>query len=79
MSVARCYVVKNRQQEVVPYDKNRRVTIVQYEHTVFDALRNNLVCCCTRVEMPTTKDDYINASHIRDLTEHAPRYEYKQS
>ena len=48
MSVARCYVVKNRQQEVVPYDRNR-------------------------VELPTTKDDYINASHVRDLTEHAPR------
>ena len=27
-----------------------------------------------RVELPTTKDDYINASHVRDLSEHSPRF-----
>ena len=28
----------------------------------------------TRVELPTTKDDYINASHVRDLSRHCPRF-----
>lgn len=48
VSVARCYVVKNRRQDVVPYDGSR-------------------------VELPSTKDDYVNASHVRGLTDHAPR------
>ena len=28
----------------------------------------------SRVELPTTKDDYINASHVRDLSRHCPRF-----
>ena len=39
ISVARCYPMKNRFPDVLPYDHNR-------------------------VELPTTKDDYINASRI---------------
>ena len=26
------------------------------------------------MELPTTKDDYINASHIRNVATHAPRF-----
>ncbi len=26
------------------------------------------------MSLPTTKDDYINASHVRDLSEHSPRF-----
>ena len=34
----------------------------------------------TRVELPTTKDDYINASHIRkNLPAHSPRFIATQS
>ena len=39
ISVARCYPMKNRLPDVLPYDHNR-------------------------IELPTTKDDYINASKI---------------
>ena len=28
----------------------------------------------SRVELPTTKDDYINASRVRDLSRHAPSF-----
>ncbi len=28
VSVARCYIVKNRQQDVVPYDKNRYTIVI---------------------------------------------------
>jgi len=47
VSVARCYPMKNRVPDVLPYDSSR-------------------------VELPTTKDDYINASHIRHLSTHSP-------
>ena len=47
LSVARCYPMKNRAPDVLPFDSSR-------------------------VELPTTKDDYINASHIRHLSPHAP-------
>ena len=49
VSVARCYPMKNRSSEVLPFDSSR-------------------------VEMPTTKDDYINASHIQHLSTHSPRF-----
>ena len=49
IGVARCYPMKNRFPDVLPFDKNR-------------------------VELPTTKDDYINASHVRDVSDHAPRF-----
>lgn len=39
ISVARCYPIKNRFPDILPYDHSR-------------------------VEMPTTKDDYINASNV---------------
>ncbi|XP_040578953.1 uncharacterized protein mop [Lepeophtheirus salmonis] len=54
ISVARCYPMKNRDADVLPYDHNR-------------------------VELPSTKDDYINASHIKGLTQHSPRYIATQS
>ena len=47
VSVARCYPMKNRVADVLPFDGSR-------------------------VELPTTKDDYINASHIRHLSTHSP-------
>lgn len=47
ISVARCYPMKNRAADVLPFDNSR-------------------------VELPTTKDDYINASHIRHLSTHSP-------
>jgi len=47
ISVARCYPMKNRVADVLPFDNSR-------------------------VELPTTKDDYINASHIRHLSTHSP-------
>jgi protein tyrosine phosphatase len=28
----------------------------------------------TRVELPTTKDDYVNASHVRELSRHCPKF-----
>lgn len=49
ISVARCYPMKNRLPDVLPYDHNR-------------------------VELPTTKDDYINASLIPALTSGAPSF-----
>ena len=49
LSVARCYPMKNRAPDVLPFDSSR-------------------------VELPTTKDDYINASHIRHLSPHAPNF-----
>ncbi len=49
ISVARCYPMKNRTPDILPYDENR-------------------------VELPTTKDDYINASHIRHVAPHSPRF-----
>lgn len=49
IAVARCYPMKNRFHDVLPYDQ-------------------------TRVELPTTKDDYINASHIKALSKHAPKF-----
>lgn len=49
ISVARCYPMKNRLPDVLPYDHNR-------------------------VELPTTKDDYINASLIPSLSTGAPSF-----
>lgn len=49
ISVARCYPMKNRIPDVMPYDHNR-------------------------VEMTSQRNDYINASHIKDLTPHSPSY-----
>lgn len=49
ISVARCYPMKNRLPDVLPYDHNR-------------------------VELPTTKDDYINASLIPALSSGAPSF-----
>jgi len=43
ISVARCYPMKNRVPDVLPYDHNR-------------------------IQLPTTKDDYINASRIDQLS-----------
>ncbi|KAL1458289.1 hypothetical protein WDU94_008450 [Cyamophila willieti] len=47
ISVARCYPMKNRSPDILPYDSSR-------------------------VELPSTKDDYINASYIR--TPSGPNY-----
>lgn len=49
ISVARCYPMKNRFPDVLPYDHNR-------------------------VELPTTKDDYINASLVPSLSPGAPSF-----
>lgn len=49
ISVARCYPMKNRFPDILPYD-------------------------CTRVELPSTKDDYINASHAKELRPYAPNF-----
>ena len=49
ISIARCYPMKNRTPDVLPFDANR-------------------------VELPTTKDDYINASHIKNLPKHSPKF-----
>ena len=49
ISIARCYPMKNRVPDVLPYDNSR-------------------------VELPTTKDDYINASHFRNVASHAPKF-----
>ena len=49
ISVARCYPMKNRLPDVLPYDHNR-------------------------IELPTTKDDYINASLITSLSANAPSF-----
>lgn len=49
ISVARCYPMKNRSPDILPYDYSR-------------------------VELITTKDDYINASHVRDITPYTPPF-----
>lgn len=49
ISVARCYPMKNRVPDVLPYDHNR-------------------------VELPTTKDDYINATRIPALSGNGPSF-----
>ncbi|KAJ1520087.1 hypothetical protein ONE63_004309 [Megalurothrips usitatus] len=49
ISVARCYPMKNRFPDILPFD-------------------------CSRVELPSTKDDYINASHLRNLTPSTPPF-----
>lgn len=49
ISVARCYPIKNRSADILPYDYSR-------------------------VELSSTKDDYINASHIRDITPYTPPF-----
>ena len=43
ISVARCYPMKNRYPDILPYDQ-------------------------TRVPLPCTKDEYINASFVRDIS-----------
>ncbi|CAH1969012.1 unnamed protein product [Acanthoscelides obtectus] len=47
ISVARCYPMKNRFPDILPYDHSR-------------------------VELCTTKDDYINASFVKDVSPYAP-------
>ena len=49
ISVARCYPMKNRLPDVLPYDHNR-------------------------IELPTTKDDYINASRISSSSLAGPSF-----
>lgn len=49
ISVARCYPIKNRSADILPYDYSR-------------------------VELSSTKDDYINASHIKDITPYTPPF-----
>lgn len=49
ISVARCYPMKNRFPDILPYDHSR-------------------------IELPSTKDDYINASYIKNLTPLAPPF-----
>ncbi|XP_039279943.1 LOW QUALITY PROTEIN: tyrosine-protein phosphatase non-receptor type 23 [Nilaparvata lugens] len=49
ISVARCYPMKNRFPDILPYDSSR-------------------------VELPSTKDDYINASHVKDISAHCPNF-----
>ncbi|VEN54036.1 unnamed protein product [Callosobruchus maculatus] len=49
ISVARCYPMKNRFPDILPYDHSR-------------------------VELCTTKDDYINASFIKDVSPFAPLF-----
>ncbi|KAH7982186.1 hypothetical protein HPB52_003378 [Rhipicephalus sanguineus] len=49
ISVARCYPMKNRIPDVMPYDHNR-------------------------VAMTSQRDDYINASFVKDLTPFCPSY-----
>ncbi|XP_046689014.1 tyrosine-protein phosphatase non-receptor type 23-like, partial [Homalodisca vitripennis] len=49
ISVARCYPVKNRFPDILPYDNSR-------------------------VELPSTKDDYINASYVKDITPNFPDF-----
>lgn len=49
ISVARCYPMKNRFPDILPYDHSR-------------------------VELPSTKDDYINASFVKDLTPNTPSF-----
>jgi len=49
ISVARCYPMKNRFPDILPYDHSR-------------------------IELPSTKDDYINASYMKNLTPLAPPF-----
>ncbi|GLH05002.1 Tyrosine-protein phosphatase non-receptor type 61F [Gryllus bimaculatus] len=49
ISVARCYPMKNRFPDILPYDNSR-------------------------VELPSTKDDYINASFVKDVTPLTPPF-----
>ncbi|XP_018579784.1 tyrosine-protein phosphatase non-receptor type 23 isoform X2 [Anoplophora glabripennis] len=49
ISVARCYPMKNRFPDILPYDYSR-------------------------VELHGTKDDYINASYIYDVSPYAPSF-----
>lgn len=49
VSVARCYPMKNRAPDILPYDQ-------------------------TRVELKSSKDDYINASYVTGLSPHAPGF-----
>ncbi|XP_014253355.1 tyrosine-protein phosphatase non-receptor type 23 [Cimex lectularius] len=54
ISVARCYPMKNRFADILPFDS-------------------------TRVELPSTKDDYINASFIKELGLGCPNFIMTQS
>ncbi|CAH0557308.1 unnamed protein product [Brassicogethes aeneus] len=49
ISVARCYPMKNRYPDILPYDSNR-------------------------VELVEPKDDYINASYLKDVSPYAPLF-----
>ncbi|PSN50877.1 hypothetical protein C0J52_12740 [Blattella germanica] len=49
ISVARCYPMKNRFPDILPYDNSR-------------------------IELPSTKDDYINASYVKNLTPVTPPF-----
>ncbi|PNF24579.1 hypothetical protein B7P43_G03064 [Cryptotermes secundus] len=49
ISVARCYPMKNRFPDILPYDHSR-------------------------IELPSTKDDYINASYMKNLTPLTPPF-----
>ncbi|KAM9783057.1 tyrosine-protein phosphatase non-receptor type 23 [Neosynchiropus ocellatus] len=48
IAIARCYTMKNRHQDVMPYDINR-------------------------VVLQSGKDDYINASYVKDLSPYCPQ------
>lgn len=49
ISVARCYPMKNRFPDIMPYDQ-------------------------FRVELPSTKDDYINASYVKNASKTSPNF-----
>ncbi|KRT83132.1 tyrosine phosphatase [Oryctes borbonicus] len=49
ISIARCYPLKNRFPDILPYDYSR-------------------------VELRSTKDDYINASYVKDASQNCPVY-----
>ncbi|XP_057690081.1 tyrosine-protein phosphatase non-receptor type 23 isoform X2 [Corythoichthys intestinalis] len=48
IAIARCYTMKNRHQDIMPYDLNR-------------------------VVLQSGKDDYINASYVKDLSLYCPQ------
>ncbi|XP_077382621.1 tyrosine-protein phosphatase non-receptor type 23 isoform X2 [Festucalex cinctus] len=48
IAIARCYTMKNRHQDIMPYDHSR-------------------------VQLQSGKDDYINASYIKDLSPFCPQ------